>query len=101
MEDAISRSSLESSSTGDEYVVVNGEPKLKITGDINDINEEIFAGQHTDKMTMSTLAAVEALAATDQVRQESGDHAMPSSQSENMNSSHYPEGDESKGQLKF
>lgn len=32
MEDAVSRSSVESSSTNDDYVVVNGEPKLKITG---------------------------------------------------------------------
>ena len=41
MEDAVSRSSLDSSSTGDEYVLVNADPKLRITGDINDINSEI------------------------------------------------------------
>ncbi|XP_041370237.1 rab GTPase-activating protein 1-like [Gigantopelta aegis] len=41
MEDAISQGSIESSSTGDEFVVVNGEPKFKLTGDINDIDEEI------------------------------------------------------------
>lgn len=43
MEDAVSRSSLDSSSTGDEYVLVNADPKLRITGDINDINREICA----------------------------------------------------------
>ncbi|XP_052788930.1 rab GTPase-activating protein 1-like isoform X2 [Mya arenaria] len=41
MEDAVSRSSLDSSSTGDEYVLVNADPKLRITGDINDLNTEI------------------------------------------------------------
>lgn len=37
----MSRSSLDSSSTGDEYVLVNADPKLRITGDIEDINKEI------------------------------------------------------------
>ena len=32
MEDAVSRSSLDSSSTGDEYVLINADPKLRITG---------------------------------------------------------------------
>lgn len=49
MEDAVSRSSVESSSTNDDYVVVNGEPKLKITGDINDLNDEV--SQSSRKMT--------------------------------------------------
>lgn len=57
MEDTVSRSSLDSSSTGDEYVVVNGEPKLRITGDIRDINDEIL-----DRMaSSSTLTSTDSL----------------------------------------
>ena len=47
MEDAVSRSSLDSSSTGDEYVLVNADPKLKITGDIDDIKSEICSENQT------------------------------------------------------
>jgi hypothetical protein len=42
--DAISRSSVDSvSTTGDDYVVVNAEPKLKIggNGDINDLEQKM------------------------------------------------------------
>ncbi|KAL3872041.1 hypothetical protein ACJMK2_040008 [Sinanodonta woodiana] len=42
MEDAISHSSLDSSSTGDEFVLVHADPKFKITGDMDDIKKEIL-----------------------------------------------------------
>lgn len=76
MEDTVSRSSLDSSSTGDEYVVVNGEPKLRITGDIRDINDEIL-----EKMASSST-----LTSTDSLAKETGaddftDHVIQSSQS--------------------
>jgi hypothetical protein len=54
MEDTVSRSSLDSSSTGDEYVVVNGEPKLKITGDIRLINDEILEKMASSSTMTST-----------------------------------------------
>ncbi|XP_063424247.1 rab GTPase-activating protein 1-like isoform X2 [Mytilus trossulus] len=76
MEDTVSRSSLDSSSTGDEYVVVNGEPKLRITGDIRDINDEIL-----DRMASSST-----LTSTDSLNKEPENdfnehHAIQSSQS--------------------
>ena len=54
MEDTVSRSSLDSSSTGDEYVVINGEPKLRITGDIRDINDEILGKMASSSTLTST-----------------------------------------------
>ncbi|XP_021380300.1 rab GTPase-activating protein 1-like isoform X4 [Mizuhopecten yessoensis] len=81
MEDAVSRSSLESSSTGDDYVVVNGEPKLKITGDINDLNMEISVDSPPDQMT-STLTSSESLSTDIRLGESNkGDHVLPSSQS--------------------
>lgn len=76
MEDTVSRSSQDSSSTGDEYVVVNGEPKLRITGDIRDINDEIL-----DRMASSST-----LTSTDSLNKEpekdfNEHHAIQSSQS--------------------
>lgn len=56
MEDAISRSSLDSSSTGDEYVLVNADPKLRITGDINDINSEICDETQSVKSRQSKMS---------------------------------------------
>ena len=43
MEDTVSRSSVDSLSTGDEYVMVNAEPKLKIpdNGDIKDLEKKL------------------------------------------------------------
>lgn len=65
MEDAVSRSSLDSSSTGDEYVLVNADPKLRITGDINDLNTEIGSdplksrqGKMTDSMVDKEIGSV-------------------------------------------
>nr|XP_034301493.1 rab GTPase-activating protein 1 isoform X5 [Crassostrea gigas] len=78
MEDAVSRSSVESSSTNDDYVVVNGEPKLKITGDINDLNDEV--SQSSKKMT-STLTPSSSLGADPQSPISSVDNVFPSSQS--------------------
>ncbi|XP_025111685.1 rab GTPase-activating protein 1-like isoform X2 [Pomacea canaliculata] len=43
MEDTVSQESIESSSTGDEFVVVNGEPKLKVTGDFSDIGDAMMS----------------------------------------------------------
>lgn len=39
----MSQESIESSSTGDEFVVVNGEPKLKVTGDFSDIGDAMMS----------------------------------------------------------
>ena len=90
MEDAVSRSSLDSSSTGDEYVVVNGEPKLKITGDIRDINDEI-----SDKMaTSSTVTSTDSLCKDGGMEDnESKHHVIPSSQSVNELTSKQGSGD--------
>lgn len=54
MEDAVSRDSIESSSTGDEYVVVNGEPKLKVTGDFSDIGDAMLSDISTYDSRVST-----------------------------------------------
>lgn len=54
MEDALSRSSIDSSSTGDDFVMINGEPKLRITGDINDIGVEISDESPSDLVKSST-----------------------------------------------
>lgn len=56
MEDTVSRSSLDSSA-GEDFVVVNAEPKLRITGDINDIKKEICDGIPTDlKMASNQMS---------------------------------------------
>ncbi|XP_050389744.1 rab GTPase-activating protein 1 isoform X1 [Patella vulgata] len=41
MDDSVSRESVDSSSTSDEFVVVNADPKFKLTGDMSDIHKEI------------------------------------------------------------
>ena len=43
MDDTVSRSSVDSLSMGDEYVVVNAEPRLKIAdnGDISDLEKKL------------------------------------------------------------
>lgn len=77
MEDTVSRSSLDSSSTGDEYVVVNGEPKLKITGDIRLINDEIL-----EKMaSSSTITSTDSLCKKPEAEVNGSGHVMQSSQS--------------------
>lgn len=54
MDDTVSRDSV-TSSTSDEFVVVNGEPKLKVAADVSDISEEIASAAATDsKMSDST-----------------------------------------------
>ncbi|KAK7495772.1 hypothetical protein BaRGS_00012992, partial [Batillaria attramentaria] len=75
MEDAVSRESIESSSTGDEYVVVNGEPKLKVTGDFNDIGDAMLSDVNAGDSRLSTSPVSQG---------ESKDlsHVIPSSQSE-------------------
>ncbi|XP_062575397.1 rab GTPase-activating protein 1-like isoform X4 [Saccostrea cucullata] len=78
MEDAVSRSSVESSSTNDDYVVVNGEPKLKITGDINDLNDEV--SQSSRKMT-STLTPSSSAGTDPQSPISSVGNVFPTSQS--------------------
>ncbi|XP_061189022.1 rab GTPase-activating protein 1-like isoform X2 [Saccostrea echinata] len=78
MEDAVSRSSVESSSTNDDYVVVNGEPKLKITGDINDLNDEV--SQSSRKMT-SALTPSSSTGTDPQSPISSVGNVFPSSQS--------------------
>lgn len=77
MEDTVSRSSLDSSSTGDEYVVVNGEPKLKITGDIRLINDEIL-----EKMaSSSTMTSTDSLCKEPEAEVNGSGHVLQSSQS--------------------
>lgn len=75
MEDAVSRSSLDSSSTGDEYVLVNADPKLRITGDINDLNSEVCGENQTRCKQSSEKTMSDSL-----VEKEIG-HVIPSSQS--------------------
>lgn len=73
MDDAVSRDSV-TSSTSDEFVVVNGEPKLKVAADVNDISEEIASATATDgKMCDST-----------ELLEQPCDHVIPSSQSVNI-----------------
>ncbi|KAK7095541.1 rab GTPase-activating protein 1-like isoform X2 [Littorina saxatilis] len=76
-EDAVSRESVESSSTGDEFVVVNGEPKLKFTGDFNDICDAMMSDGNAGESRLSTSPMSQS---------ESKDlsHVMPSSQSVNF-----------------
>lgn len=77
MDDAVSRSSLDSSSTGDEYVLVNADPKLRITGDINDIHSEICSdNQANGKGRLSRSKVMD----NSQNDREIG-HVIPSSQS--------------------
>ncbi|KAL4219350.1 Rab GTPase-activating protein 1 [Mactra antiquata] len=75
MEDAISRSSLDSSSTGDEYVLVNADPKLRITGDINDLNSEI-GGENLIRSKQSMEKTM-----SDSLVDKDIGHVIPSSQS--------------------
>ena len=75
MEDAVSRSSLDSSSTGDEYVLVNPDPKLRITGDINDLNTEICS-ENQPKFKQSVSKSM-----TDSLVDREIGHVIPSSQS--------------------
>ncbi|CAG5128923.1 unnamed protein product [Candidula unifasciata] len=71
MDDTVSRDSV-TSSTSDEFVVVNGEPKLKVAADVSDISEEIASAAATDsKMSDSTEFVTDPLSG----------HVMPSSQS--------------------
>ncbi|BFZ20139.1 hypothetical protein BsWGS_23179 [Bradybaena similaris] len=73
MDDAVSRDSV-TSSTSDEFVVVNGEPKLKVAANVSDISEEIASATDGDeKMSDST-----------EVIQQPCDHVLPSSQSVNI-----------------
>ncbi|KAL8585574.1 hypothetical protein ACOMHN_050333 [Nucella lapillus] len=75
MEDAVSRESVESSSTGDEFVVINGEPKLKFTGDFSDI---------CDAMMSSDGNAGDSRLSASPTSQSDGkdlSHVIPSSQS--------------------
>ena len=53
-EDAVSRESIESSSTGDEFVVINGEPKLKFTGDFSDICDAMMSDGNAGDSRLST-----------------------------------------------
>lgn len=76
MEDAVSRSSLDSSSTGDEYVLVNADPKLRITGDINDINTEICADNQSKVKQQSVGKSM-----NDSLVDKEIGHVIPSSQS--------------------
>jgi hypothetical protein len=75
MEDAVSRSSLDSSSTGDEYVLVNADPKLRITGDINDLNSEICS-ENQSRFKQSVNKSM-----NDSLVDKEIGHVMPSSQS--------------------
>lgn len=57
MSDSVSRSSVDSLSTGDEFVVVNAEPRLRIPGDGNlgDLEKNLseMLGDDDDDMTVS------------------------------------------------
>jgi hypothetical protein len=77
MEDTVSRSSLDSSSTGDEYVVVNGEPKLKITGDIRLINDEILKKMASS----SSMTSTDSLCKEPEAEVNGSGHVLQSSQS--------------------
>ena len=79
MEDAISRSSLDSSSTGDEYVLVNADPKLRITGDINDIHSEICSENQTNGK--GRLSRSKIMGDSDSQNGKEIGHVIPSSQS--------------------
>ena len=74
MEDAVSRESIESSSTGDEFVVVNGEPKLKFTGDFNDICDAMMSDGNAGDSRLSTSPI-------SQSDSKDLSHVIPSSQS--------------------
>lgn len=85
MEDTVSRSSVESSSTGEDFVMVNGDPKLKITGDINDINEEITDDSSIDFKMASTPVSPDM---SDSCTSNQPDHVIPSSQSVDVLNTH-------------
>ncbi|XP_014778828.1 rab GTPase-activating protein 1 isoform X2 [Octopus bimaculoides] len=85
MEDTVSRSSVESSSTGEDFVMVNGDPKLKITGDINDINEEITDDSSIDFKMASTPISPDM---SDSCTSNQPDHVIPSSQSVDVLNTH-------------
>ncbi|XP_055895788.1 rab GTPase-activating protein 1-like isoform X1 [Biomphalaria glabrata] len=76
MDDAVSRDSV-TSSTSEEFVVVNGEPKLKVAADVNDISEEIASATATDFKMSDSRDNLE----------EHCDHVIPGSQSVNILSS--------------
>ncbi|XP_035824832.1 rab GTPase-activating protein 1 isoform X2 [Aplysia californica] len=85
MEDAVSRESV-TSSTSEEFVVVNGEPRLKVASDVEDITEEIASAAGHETTSMSEGADVS----------EPCEHVIPGSQSVNILSSdsileNYPE----------
>ncbi|XP_046330913.1 rab GTPase-activating protein 1-like isoform X2 [Haliotis cracherodii] len=78
MEDAVSRESVDSSSTGDDFVVVNADPKFKLTGDINDLDEEVGAGKFlSPKMAASAATTPE----QNGMELEKVEHAIRGSQS--------------------
>lgn len=84
MDDAVSHDSV-TSSTSEEFVVVNGEPKLKVAANVADISEEIASA--------STNMDAKPAESTDG---EACDHVIPCSQSVNALSSNsilenYPE----------
>jgi hypothetical protein len=99
MEDAVSRSSLDSSSTGDEFVVVHADPKFKVTGDFHDLEGEVCGdgGQIlTSAMSANNDAAPDMLSQSgdgsdrpaglmsQSVSDGCFDHVIPSSQSANI-----------------
>lgn len=89
MDDAISRDSV-TSSTSEEFVVVNGEPKLKVAANVADISEEIAsAAKNMDAKSMELSGGGEG-------GDGSCENVMPTSQSVNALSSNsifenYPE----------
>ena len=80
MEDAVSRSSLDSSSTGDEYVLVNADPKLRITGDIEDINTEISSETQQKPRQLVANKGMSGRMSDSMIDTDIG-HVIPSSQS--------------------
>ncbi|XP_059143523.1 rab GTPase-activating protein 1-like isoform X2 [Physella acuta] len=73
MDDAVSRDSV-TSSTSEEFVVVNGEPKLKVAADVSDISEEIASATATESKMYDSSDNID----------EQCDHVIPSSQSVNV-----------------
>lgn len=74
----MSRESVDSSSTGDDFVVVNADPKFKLTGDINDLDEEVGAGKFlSPKMAASAATTPE----QNGMELEKVEHAIRGSQS--------------------
>lgn len=73
MDDAVSRDSV-TSSTSEEFVVVNGEPKLKVAADVSDISKEIASATATESKMYDSSDN----------NDEQCDHVIPSSQSVNV-----------------